>query len=422
MSPEATARVRAISSGGVADIGPEDAARVPGRLPLVAAEPALAPAMVVETVSDYEALLALGPAWNRLVDEAEIDHPFLRHEWIVTWWESFGTGKQLHVLVVKANGEPVAIAPLMLWRGPLYGLMVRRLELIANVHSQRADFIVGRWADEVYRALWDCLARQRGMWDVLVLPQLPAGSPTLTSLPRLAAVDGCRSGIWPSTDSPCLSLRGTFEAYLGGLARKHRSNLRNRLKRLGQVGEVALEVVSHGPQLGEAFEEGLRLEALAWKGRAGTAIRCHSELHLFYGRLAARAARRDWLRLHFLTVGARRIAFAYMLCFKKRLFLLKPGYDPAYAAYSPSSLLLYMVLCGAFAAGIDAFEFLGEKDAWKLDWTSAVRPHSWLFVFTDTPRSRLLHFAKFRLLPRIKRVWRAAHASAARLGRRSGSR
>lgn len=385
-------------------------------LPVVgpAAEPRAAPALRVETVSDYESLLALEPDWNRLVDEAGIDHPFLSHEWICTWWECFCADKQLHILVVKAGGEPIAIAPLMLGQDRLYGVTVRRLQLISNVHAQRSDFIVGRGAEAAYRAIWERVAADEALWDVLVLPQIPASSETLERLPGLAREDGFRVGIWRSTDSPWLRLSGTWDAYLSGLANKHRSNLRNRLRRLDRLGPVGLEVVRTEP-IGPALEEGLRIEAAAWKGQAGSAICSRPELKLFYTRLAGRAARRGWLCLQFLTVGGRRIAFGYVLCYQRKLYLLKPGYDPAYACYSPSNLLCYMVLREAFAGGMLAYDFLGAPDLWKRDWTDEAQSHFWLFVFGGSPRARALYFTKFRILPRLKRAYQAAVGLATRL-------
>jgi CelD/BcsL family acetyltransferase involved in cellulose biosynthesis len=369
----------------------------------------------VDTVSDYDSLVALQPVWDRLLEEAVVDHPFLRHDWIRTWWECFGEGKRLHVLVVRLAGEPIAIAPLMLCRERFLGLEVRRLRLIANVHTQRGGFIIGRRPELAYRAIWECLTAQRETWDVLILPQLPAGSPTLDRLPPLAARDGFRVGSWRAPDSPYLPLAGTWDAYFNRLARKHRSNLRNRLKRLARLGPVELEVVGEGPQVGPALKEGLDIEAASWKGRAGTAIGCHPDLRRFYSVLAQRAAARGWLRLQFLTVAGRRIAFAYSLCLNRKLYLLKPGYDPAYSPYSPSNLLCYLVLREAFASGILAYDFLGADDPWKRNWTAEARPHFWLFVFGDAPRARLLYFIKFRLLPWLKRAYRAWSVPAARL-------
>src|SRR5919204_631606 len=77
-------------------------------------EPHVAPdACSVEVVTDYADFLDLEAEWNETVDRAGIPHPFLRHEWVRTWWDCFGTGGRLHIVVVRAAGRIVAIAPLM---------------------------------------------------------------------------------------------------------------------------------------------------------------------------------------------------------------------------------------------------------------------------------------------------------------------
>jgi CelD/BcsL family acetyltransferase involved in cellulose biosynthesis len=100
------------------------------------------------------------------------------------------------------------------------------------------------------------------------------------------------------------------------------------------------------------------------------------------------------LRLYFLTVNRRRIAFHYSLCYRNKLYLLKQGYDPNYAPYSPSNLLCEKVLRDAFERGVTEYDFLGAEADWKLEWTRETRPHHWLFVFPNRPRTRFLYWTK----------------------------
>ena len=109
-------------------------------------------------------------------------------------------------------------------------------------------------------------------------------------------------------------------------------------------------------------------------------------------------ARGGWLRLNFLTIDGCRIAFHYSVRSANKLYLLKPGYDPRYARYSPSNLLCYHVLQDGFRHGLVEYDFLGASDPWKLDWTKETRPHHWLYVFSDALRGRLLYQAKFHLI------------------------
>ncbi|HEU5202513.1 MAG TPA: hypothetical protein VFT92_06920, partial [Nitrospira sp.] len=133
-------------------------------------------ALSVELVEDDDTFLRMGPVWNRLVDEAKIDHPFLRHEWVRTWWECFKPSGRLHILIVKEGTDPIAIAPLMFDQGRVYGCPVRRLRGIANVYTERFDLILTRRAKEACRVIWKFLAAQADSWDMLELRQIPEGA------------------------------------------------------------------------------------------------------------------------------------------------------------------------------------------------------------------------------------------------------
>ncbi len=148
----------------------------------------LKPALRVEAVTGYEPFLELELIWNRLVEEAGIDHPFLEHAWVRTWWECFGSGSTLHILIVKAGDEPIAIVPLILTRVRMWGIPLRRLGFFYNAHVPRAGLIIARRNPEAYRAIWSYLSSHRS-WDLLQFCQLPEGSDTLVEIGQAATRD-----------------------------------------------------------------------------------------------------------------------------------------------------------------------------------------------------------------------------------------
>jgi CelD/BcsL family acetyltransferase involved in cellulose biosynthesis len=228
-------------------------------------------------------------------------------------------------------------------------------------------------------------------------------SQTLRFMQDMAREDNYSIGCWPSTISPYLTLTGTWDDYFEGLHRKYRSNIRNRLSRLCKMGAVEFEAFSTEDEIAHSLQAGLEIEAKAWKGQAGTAILCHSDLLAFYQNFAQRAAEQGWMKLYFLTLNGRKIAFSYSLLYHKTLYMLKPGYDPALAPLSPSNLLCSMMIKDAFKLGLREFDFLGTNDEWKLNWTGVTRPHCWLFIFSKTLPGPLLHYLKFHVSPELKK-------------------
>jgi CelD/BcsL family acetyltransferase involved in cellulose biosynthesis len=373
------------------------------------------PGSRTDVVRDYDAFLALETEWNDAVERAQIPHPFLRHEWIRTWWDAFGPsprttragqGPELHIIVVRDEGRITGIAPLMRESTTVYGLPVRRLALLANDHTPRIDFVIAGNAAETYRAIWNHLREEIDRWDVLQLTQLQQSSPTMAMMSQLAAAEGLPTGTWRSSDSPYLELAGTWDGYWASLPAKFRSNVRNRLARLKQIGEPRLEVLTDKRAIADALAEAWRLEASGWKDQEGTSITANPAVQRFYTLLADRAVDQGWLRLLFLAVGDRRIAVSYSAVYDDRLFLIKTGHDREHHTCSPFKLLTWLAAQDGFARGLREIDFLGDTESWKQEWTPAARAHEWLFVFSHSRRARLLHSVKFQMAPEIRK-WRA---------------
>lgn len=371
----------------------------------------------VEVISDITALAELQPLWNGLLAEAEIMHPFVTYEWLITWWECFGDGKKLHVVLVKEAGKVRAILPLMISRESWYGLKVRRIGSLYNQYTPKFEYIVPpAIAAGVYNALWQHLRAIRDEWDVLEFCQLEGYGTAMSEVPKIAEVKRLHMEYWSPGDSPFVPTTGQWDEYLGTLGKCHRTNYRRRLRKLDKLGKLEMETIESGKGLENALSEGIRIEALAWKGSAGTAIASNPVIREFYMALAGRMASRGWLRLYFLVIDGRRIAFQYCLYYQNRLYLLKTGYDPAYAKYSPSHLLTWLILEDAFNSSIVEYDFLGVDDSWKLAWTRSKKPQAWMYIFRDSMYGGFLHSMKFRVAPNFKRVITMNHDSLQRAG------
>jgi CelD/BcsL family acetyltransferase involved in cellulose biosynthesis len=368
---------------------------------------------VVTALRTGAELKASGPRWNRLCEGTALDEgadplPFVGHDWVSTWWECFGGDQQLEVLLASEPGIPgsetqsdlLGLAPLLRDRVRMHGIEVARVCSAWNEHTPRLDLLLVDEPEACCRAFWDHL--EAGDWDLLQLPQLPDGSDASRLLGELAAARGLLVGRWPGSRSPYLPLTGSWADLEATLSPKFRWRLRNVLRRAQGIGAVELEIVESPNALDEALAEGFRLEAAAWKGEAGSAISSDPRVESFYRLLAYRAALQGRLELHFLRVGGRRVAFGYCLRQRGVLYCLKGGYDPAYAHCSPCNLLISLVLRSAAERGLREYDFVGDSEPWKREWTAYERSHHWLFAFRPTVRTRVLHLLKFHLAPMLR--------------------
>jgi CelD/BcsL family acetyltransferase involved in cellulose biosynthesis len=357
-----------------------------------------------EVISNREELDSLTKEWDRITGNGDFTSPFVGPDWLVTWWECFGHGQELRVLVLRSGGGIRGIVPLSLGVSSFYGIGARRLGIPFNDHIPRCDLLVPDHSREAYEAMWRYISACRHQWDVAEFPQLPADGDGLERMRECLHRSGCKTGEWQGAASPFLPIEGSWSRYFQALPAKRRANLRNRRRRLARYGDVEFEIVSSQKDLKQALVDGYRIEAAAWKGARGTAIQSSPEVRQFYTRLAYRMARRGALRLCFLRIASHRVAFAYMLEVQDKIYLLKQGYDPDYAQFSPAIQLIVETLQYAFSSNLKEYDFLGADERWKFEWTSHVRPHTWLYAFSSTARAQAMHALKFRALPWIKGV------------------
>ena len=368
----------------------------------IAEEAAASADLQVEVIDNLGRFNQIAREWDGLVDRSGLERLFLSHAWLQTWWEAFAGQRELHIVTVRIGGELVGAAPMMRSRDRLYGIRIDSVESIYNPHTPRFDFIVADGLNHiVYPALWKHLSHLNAC-DMILLAQLPEDSPTLPEIERLARAEGWFSGQWIAPRSPYIPLDCSHDELLGRLKGGYRYNLRKRYERLGKLGTIDVEVISERERVSDATEDGLRIEAAAWKGRQGTAIISDPAATEFYTRLAEREAELGQLRLSFLRVGGKRISFSYILCSDRKLYGVKIGYDPEYHTYSPGNLLLNLILQDACAGRLREYDFLGVDDEWKLDWTKSARGYRWLFLFRNGLRPRFLHCLKFSVVPMIK--------------------
>jgi CelD/BcsL family acetyltransferase involved in cellulose biosynthesis len=191
--------------------------------------------------------------------------------------------------------------------------------------------------------------------------------------------------------SPYVGLAAGWEAFERSLDRKFATDLRRRRRQLERDGEVEIAVDNGRERLDKLLDEGFQVETSGWKAAGGTAITSNAQTERFYREVARWAASRGWLRLAFLRLDGRPLAFQYAIEDGRAYHFLKGGHDPAFRRFAPGKLLVHAMLERAFASKLDSFEFLGAAEPWKLDWTPEVRERIRLQRFRRSPLG-LVHY------------------------------
>jgi CelD/BcsL family acetyltransferase involved in cellulose biosynthesis len=312
----------------------------------------------VSTVAHCEVDEALAHAWDELADRAGAV-PFARPGWLRPWAEAAGV--RLEALTTRSGPTLTGVLPIVSRRHHLY--------TPANWHTPWLEAVAQD--DPARRALVAALAAARP--TRVTVDFVLAGEPTAEGAGEALAAAGYHLHPRTRLESPFVTVQGTWEEYLASRSAHRRGELRRRTRRLEAAGEVTREVHLGGDHLPALLEEAFAVEAAGWKGTGGTAMLSDPLIAAFYRRVAAWGAERGWLRLAFLRLDGRPLAFDLALEAAGHHYLLKTGYDPAFTALSPGLLLRLHMLERAFRTGVGTYEFCGGTEPWKLEWASATR-------------------------------------------------
>lgn len=316
-------------------------------------------------------LAAIQDEWDELAERLRV-RPWLRPGWFEAWTSAFGAGT-IQVAAVRRLGRLSGVAPVV--------SKARSLRSPTNWHTPEFGLVA---EDAASRAeIADALFRRRPRR--ISLDFLDPAASGLDECRRAAATTDYRVLVRTLQRSPYVTIQGSFETYLGGLAKQHMNDIRRCRRQLEALGTVTFSVEGSGEQLGELFREGLGVEASGWKGRQGTAIRSSPTTLRFYTRIAEWAAQRDWLRLAFLRLNGEAIAFELMLRVDDVLYDVKQGYDERYRRYAPGQLLNERVIEHAFASSVRSYELLGDLDVAKRKWADGLRERLRFQAFAPTP-------------------------------------
>jgi len=316
-------------------------------------------------VQTWEALSSLADEWNALLDSSASHVPFLRHEFITTWWQTLGGGEwpngELWVLLGRdEKGRLLGIAPFFLTQNQNH----ERVLMILGSH-EIADYLdfIARPDDlpDFIAAVMNFLEGENGPdWQILDLYNLLENSP---SLPIVRAEAGLRS--WDCTTEklkhcPYIPLPCDWEAYLSGINKKQRHEIRRKIRRL-ETQELPTRwyIVSEESRLDAEIDAFIDLMAQdAEKERFLTEVmrsQLQASIHA--------AFKAGWLQLAFIEIDGQKAAGYLNFDFGNQIWVYNSGLNYAFGELSPGWVLLGYLLQWANEHGRQAFDFMrGDED------------------------------------------------------------
>ena len=323
--------------------------------------------MQLNVIRTLPELKALKEEWNRLLLSSASHVPFLRHEYLVAWWEGMGGGEwgsgELFVVTGRDDSsELVGIAPLFSVSnsdGEATLMLLGSVEI-----SDYLDLIAApETLHDFCSALLNFLGPHGpGPGTRLDLYNLIDNSPTLPALKEAAAGLGLVIVEESLHRCPYIQLPGDWEAYLAGIDKKQRHEIRRKMRRAGEYSlPVTCYLVEQRISLDQEIEElfGL-MEKDQEKARFLTpAMRAQLT------QIIKLAYDQGWLQLAFVDVGGKKAAAYLNFDYDGQIWVYNSGYDPEFREISPGWVLLGYLLKWAIENGRTVFDFMRGDEEYK---------------------------------------------------------
>ncbi|MDG2124845.1 MAG: GNAT family N-acetyltransferase [Verrucomicrobiales bacterium] len=331
--------------------------------------------MSAEVITSSEGLHDLEDEWRGLLRNSDADGLFMTWEYASAWWEQFGNGKQLRLVVFREGpGEVCGIAPLMLGVGnTLARQYVKHLSFIGQLNESLTEYqeLAVRKGDEsvVAEAMAQLvLGEMRNEWEVLYFPVIREGSVVMGFFQEELEKRGFPAAKIFVRKSPNAALGESWEAFLAKLSRNSRKKVKLAEKRFERDFEHELLVAGVDIPVDEAMEVLEELNSMRW-GDAARSFKTR-EFGVFHRRLAKDFVERGWLSLLLLRGNGEFVAAQYDI-YGNKAWGFQGGWRSDLAGYSIGKVMMAKALRRYIGLGLEEYDFLaGEadyKDSWSDD-------------------------------------------------------
>ncbi len=345
--------------------------------------------MRVAVVTDSAQLNTLANDWNRLAGGV----PFRTHAWLMSWWEHYGHGKELCVLVVRDEQERVAgLLPLYSEPSTTKG---RALAMLGSgeVCSDYLGILTHETdAPAVVEALAQWLSDDDSFsWDLLQLSGVVADDIHVTQLSKELTTAGLTVHDRPGLNCWRIALPTEWENYIESLSKSHRKQVRRVDRRLVESGEAVLHCVrdEHSLKQGMATLIDLHQRRRHSLGEPG----CFADPRFtgFMHAAATRLLTLGMLRLYWVELQGKPVAAEFQLAGGGVTYAYQAGLDPEALDEEPGRIINIATLKQAILDGQQGFDFLRGDEPYKAHWRAEPRPCVELRIVPRKAAAQLRH-------------------------------
>ena len=282
------------------------------------------------------------------------DNAFILPCWLGTWWREFGADAELYLCAVWQEETIIGIAPLKIKEGIA--------SFIGSVDvCDYLDFVVTPEKEQdFFNIVLDSL-RKKDI-NILDLACLRPDSMTATTLLTMARDRGYEVVFHPEDVSLELDLPATWDEYLEILNPKQRHEVKRKLKRLEEAGDVEYHVIDDIEVIPQAIDIFLKLFC---DSREDKACFLTTRRESFFRSLANSMGETGLLKIGLLELNSCYVAAVMCLDYKDSIYLYNSGYDPRYSSLSVGLISKILCIKDSIQREKKVFDFMRGAEVYK---------------------------------------------------------
>ena len=309
---------------------------------------------------DATVFAQLEPEWNDLVKRSAADMIFSTWEWHSHWWDAYQPGDLWIVTCRDDDGYLLGIAP---W-------FIDDEQTVRAIGCEDVtDYLDVIIDSDAVAAVMNCfgvfLREHSEQFDCVQLCNIPHDSPTFSIFPSVLDQQNFEVSMEQQEVCPVIQLPTEWDDYLAGLNKKHRHELRRKIRRArGNTTDLDWYIVDESHDLQAEMDRFIRLMAASDEEKAGF---LEDEKNVaFFKKIVPAAFENGWLMLNFLTIEGEAVAAYLNFDYNNEILVYNSGLShEQYSNLSPGIVLLAMNIRHGIENGYQVFDFLRGDEAYK---------------------------------------------------------
>jgi len=321
-------------------------------------------------LSDWRAARALEPAWEALLERCPDSSVFQTLPWHRAWWQAFGAGHGLCLILAYAGTHLVGIAPMMMLRErSAFGRPRLGMHFIGSTNhaSDYCDFITDPKCPHALDALVEEMAGTG--CRRYELSHLPGWSRHRTRLVSLLRAQGLRTFDDVQNDAP-VRLLGHEAADREAV---NKSSLKRNKRYFEKLGELRFCRLHRTGEVLANLDAFFQQHIARWANTTSRSQFLDPRQREFYRELVRCMHSRHWLTFDVLTLDGEPLAFHVGFEYRRRFIWYKPTFDVSYAPKSPGQVLIKYLLETAIERRLEEFDFTVGSEGFKHRFANRVR-------------------------------------------------